>query len=113
MVAPTVYLIALLALIVWRFVFAALQRRPLVQEMAARQQREIKLLSRVGVAVIAGGRFENDLQGMDPFAGNDRATTYLRRIVDLTGATQTGGTFVLGGQRDSMCAIDMSDGCET
>ena len=95
MVAPTVYLTAFLALIVWRFVFAALQRRQLGQEMAARQQREIKLLCRVGVAVIAEGRFENGLQGVDPFAGKDGATTYLRRIVALTGATQTGGTFVL------------------
>jgi hypothetical protein len=94
MVAPTVYLI-FLAPIVWRFAFAALQRRQVGQEMAARQQREIKRLCRFGVAVIAEGRFENCLHSVGPFTGKDRATTYLRRIVALTGATQTGGTFVL------------------
>ena len=96
MVAASIaYLIVLLAFIVWRFVFDAEHRRQLVEEMAARQQREIKHLGGVGVVVIDGGRFDNCSQGVDPFEGKDCATTYLRRIVALTGASQNGGTFVL------------------
>ena len=92
MVSVTLSLTLFLALIVWRFVFSDLQRRPLVREMAALQQRENNLLNRVGVAVIGGDRFENGSQGVDPF---DRAKTYLRRIVALTGSTQTGNNYVL------------------
>ena len=96
MVDVIVCLIAfLLALIVWRGVFATRQSRQLVQEMAARQRREFNLLSRGGFVAIAGGRVDNGAQCVDPSEGKDRAQTYLRRILALTGAMQTGGTFVL------------------
>ena len=95
MVHVTVCLIAFLALIVWRGVFATLQSRQLVQEMAARQHREFILLGRASPVVIPGGRFDNGAQCVDPFDGKDQAQTYLRRILALTGATQTGGSFVL------------------
>ena len=95
LVHVTVCLIAFLALIVWRGVLATLQSRQLVQEMAARRHRELILLGRAGSAVIAGGRLDNGAQCIDPFDGKDRAQTYLQRILALTGATQTGGTFVL------------------
>ena len=95
MVPVILALIVFLALIVWRFVFADLQRRPLTREMTALQQRENNLLNRVGVGVVAGDRFENGSQGVDPFERKDRAKTYLRRIVALTGSTQTGNDYVL------------------
>ena len=95
MVHVTVCLIAFLALMVWRSVFATLQSRQLLPEMAARQHRGINLVGRAGFMVIAGGRSHNCALCVDPFEGKDRAQTYLRRILALTGATQTGGTFVL------------------
>jgi hypothetical protein len=42
-----------------------------------------------GVAVIADVPRENSADDLDPFDRKDRAKTYLRRIVALTGATQT------------------------
>src|SRR5262249_12467336 len=95
MVYVTVCLIAFLVLIVWRGVFATLQSRQLVQEMAARQHRAFNLLSRGGFVAIAGGRVDNGAQCVDPSEGKDRAQTYLRRILALTGAMQTGGSFGL------------------
>jgi hypothetical protein len=95
MVYVTVCLIAFLVLIVWRGVFATLQTRQLVQEMAGRQHRELNLLGGASFVVIAGGRLDNGAQCEDPFDGKDRAQTYLHRILALTGATQTGRTFVL------------------
>jgi len=96
MVCVTFSLITFLVLIVWRFVFAGLQRGPLTRETAASRQRENNLLDRVGMAVIAGDRFENGSHGADdPFEGEDRAKTYLRRIVTLTGAKQMGNGYLL------------------
>ena len=95
MVSVTLSLLIFLALIVCRFVFADRQRRPLVRETADSQQRENNLLNHFGVAVIAGNRFENGSHGVDPFEGKDRAKTYLRHIVGLTGSRQTGNDYVL------------------
>jgi hypothetical protein len=94
MVSVTLSLIVFLALIVWRLVFADPQRRPLVREMAARQG-ENNLLNRVGMAVIAGDRFEHGSQGVDPFERKNQAKTYLRHIVALTGSAQTCNDYVL------------------
>jgi len=47
-----------------------------------------------GVAVIAGNRFENSPDGVDPLDRKDRAKRYLRRIVALTGATQMDDAYV-------------------
>ncbi len=58
-------LIAFLALMVWRFVFAGLHRKPLVRAVAPQQQRPNDVLEEGlhvsdlgGVAGIAGNRFE-------------------------------------------------------
>ena len=91
MVCVTFSLITFLVLIVWRFVFAGLQRGPLMREMAASQRRENNPLDRGGIAVIAGGSHGVD----DPFERKDRAKTYLRRIVTLTGAKQMGTGYLL------------------
>ena len=48
-----------------------------------------------GVAVIAGNRFENSSDGLDPLDRKDHAKSYLRRIVALIGATQMGNRYVL------------------
>ncbi len=94
--------IAFLALIVWRFVFAGLPRRSLIGPIAPPQQRNNSLLeeglhfSDPGhTALIAGNRFENSSDDLDPLDRKIRAKTYLRRIVDLTGATQMGNAYVL------------------
>lgn len=92
-------MIAVLALIAWRFVFARLQRWPLVRAIAPQQRRRNNLLedglhiSDPGrVAVIAGNRLESSSDGLDQ---KDCAKSYLRRIAALTGATQTGDAYVL------------------
>ena len=95
-------MIALLTLIVWRMVFAGLWRRPFVRENAASQPQNNNflrqgrnILERTGTAVIAGNRFERSSDGGDPLDRRDRAETYLRRIVALTGATQMASSYVL------------------
>jgi hypothetical protein len=95
-------MIALLALNTWRLVFAGLHRRPLVRAIAPQQQRYNNLLQEGlhisdpgSVAVIAGNRFESSAEGLDPIDRRDRAKTYLRRIVALTGATQMDDAYVL------------------
>jgi hypothetical protein len=95
-------MIAFLALIVWRFVFAGLHRRSLARAMAPQQQRHNNLLEEGlhiselgGVVVIAGNRFENSSDDLDRLDRKDRAKTYLRRIVALTGATQMRNGYVL------------------
>ena len=100
--APTnLFLIAFLALIVWRFVFAGLRCSPWVRAIAARQQRRNYLFGGFhisgldGVAINAGNRFEHRPGGLCPLEPKDRAKDYLRRIVALTGATQMGGDYVL------------------
>jgi len=95
MVSLTVSLVAFLALVAWRFVFANLQSRLLVREIGDTQLRGNSLLDRVGLAVIAGDHFENGSQGVDPLEREDRAKAYLRHIVALTGATQMGNNYVL------------------
>jgi hypothetical protein len=93
---------AFLALVVWRFVFAAAHRRPLAGVIAPRQQRHNNLLAEGlhilglgGAAVIADGRLENSADDVDRLDPKDRAKRYLRRIATLTGATQMDDTYVL------------------
>src|SRR5467141_4104883 len=95
-------MVAFLALIVWKMVFAGLRRRPLVRPIAPQLQRHNNLLEEGlhisdpgGVAVIAGNLFDNSSDGQDPLDPKDRAKAYLRRIVALTGATQMGDDYVL------------------
>ncbi len=102
MAPVNLFLIAFLALIVWRFVFAGLRCRPWVGAIAAQQQRRnylfeggLPYLRPEGVAINAGNRFENRAGGLGPLDPKDRAKAYLRRIVALTGATQMGDDYVL------------------
>ena len=95
-------MIAFLALIVWRFVFAGLRRRPFVRAIAPQQQRHNNLFEEVlhiadpgSVAVIAGNRFENSSDVLYALGRKDRAKAYLRRIVALTGAARMDGAYVL------------------
>jgi hypothetical protein len=101
--APAILsMIAFLALMVWRFVFAGPHRWSLVRAIAPGQHRRNSVLEEGlhisdsgGVAVIADNRFENSLDGLDPLDRKDRAKRYLRRIVALTGATKMGNAYVL------------------
>ncbi len=96
-------MIAFPALVVWRFAFGGLRCRLLVRAIAPQRQRHNNVLLEEGlhisdpggVAVIADNRFENSSDGLDPLDRKDRAKTYLRRIVALTGATQMGNRYVL------------------
>jgi len=95
-------IIAFLALIVWRIVFTGLRRRPFVRENAAPQPQNnnflrqgLNILERITTAEIAADRLERSSDGADPLERKDRAETYLRRIVTLTGATQMGNDYVL------------------
>ena len=99
MVSTTLSLIAFLA---WRFVFTGLRRRPLAREIAAPQQQRTNILEQglhildlAGVPVIPDNRFESGSDGVHPITLKDRAKTYLRRIVALTGATQIGNGYLL------------------
>ena len=77
MVFVTVSLVAFLALIAWRFVFARLPGRPIEREIGDTRLRGNSLLDRVALAVIAGDGFEHGAQGVDLFEQEDRAKAYL------------------------------------
>ncbi len=101
--APAILsMIAFLALIVWRLVFAGRHDSPFVRAIAPHQQRHNNLFEEVfhiadpgSVAVIAGNRFEDSSDVLYPLGRKDRANAYLLRVVALTGATQMGGDYVL------------------
>lgn len=99
MVPATVSLIVFLVLIIWRLVFTGLQRRQLTRGIATRNQAHhsfsnqyLHQIEPVGAAVIPDNRFENTSNAIKR---EDRAKTYLRRIVALTGAKQMGNSYVL------------------
>jgi hypothetical protein len=92
--------IAFLALLVWRFVFAGSHRKPLVRAIA--RQRHSTLLEEGlhiselgGVAVVADGPLESSADDLNRLDRKDRAKRYLRRIAALTGATQVDDVYVL------------------
>ena len=94
--------IALLALIEWRFVFAGLRCRPWVRAVAPQQQRHNNLSEEglhisdpEGGAAIARNRFANSSGDLDPLDRKVRAKTYLRRIAALTGATQMDDAYIV------------------
>src|SRR5690348_1586114 len=101
--APAILsVIAFLALVAWRFVFAGPHRRPLVRAIAPRQQRHSNLLAEGlhipelgGVAVTADGPFETSADELGGLNRKDRAKRYLRRIAALTGARQQDDAYVL------------------
>src|SRR5258708_23267172 len=96
--APAILsVIAFLALVVWRFVFAGPHRWPLVRAIAPRQHRRNSILEEGlhisdpgDLAVIAGNRFENSSDSIDPIDRTDCARGYLRRVGALTAATHMG-----------------------
>jgi hypothetical protein len=90
-----VALIVFLTLIVWRVLFAGLQRSRLTRETGVPQQANNSFWDLEAVAAIAGSRFGNNRYDVDLFERKDRAKIYLGRIVALTGATQVGNTYVL------------------
>jgi len=101
--APAILsVIAFLALVVWRFVFAGMHRWPLVRPIAHRQHRRNDILQEGlhisdpgDVAVVAGNVFENSSGSLDPIDRRDPAIVFLRRVVALTGATQMDDGYVL------------------
>ena len=102
MTPANLFTIAFLVLIVWRFVFAGLHRRPRVRALASPQKQlnsalgpDREILERVGAEVIADNRFETSPNEIETSGRKDRAEAYLRRIVALTGATQVGNAYVL------------------
>src|SRR5215831_8320068 len=95
-------LIAFLTLVVWRFVFTGLYRRPLVRAIAPRQQRHSNLLAEGlhilelrGAAVIADRPLENSADEQAHLDRKDPAKRYLQRIAALTGATRMDDAYVL------------------
>jgi hypothetical protein len=100
MVSTTLSLIAFFAVIAWGFVFTGLRHRPLAREFAAPQQQHTNVLEQglhildlARVAVIPDYRFEDGSDGVHLITPKDRAKTYLRRIVALTGGTQMGNGY--------------------
>src|SRR5258708_34292441 len=99
--APAILsVIAFLALVVWRFVFADPHHWPLVRAIAPRQHRRNSILEEGlhisdpgDVAVIAGNRFENSSDSPDP---NDRSgctKAYRRPGRAFTGPAQMGDRY--------------------
>lgn len=95
-------LIAFFALVAWSFVFTGLRRRSLAREIAAPEEqhknaleRGLHILDLAGTAVIPDNPFENTSDDVRGFNRKDRAKTYLRRIVALTGATRMGNHYLL------------------
>jgi hypothetical protein len=101
--APAILsVIAFLALVVWRFVFAGAHRRPLVRAIARQRQRHsslsaegLRISELGGAAVIADNQFVNNSDGLHRLDRKDRAKRYLQRIAALTGATQVNDAYVL------------------
>jgi hypothetical protein len=95
----SLFAMALLALILWIFVFTALRHRPLARPISARQRRHDNLLEHgpciLDLGVIAANFFENSSRGVDQPNREDRAKHYLRRIVALTCARQMDDAYVL------------------
>jgi hypothetical protein len=100
--APAIlFVIVFLTIIVWRLVFTSLHR-PLVRETAEPEQQHnnlleqgLHILRRAGLEVVACNHFENGSDGGNCNVGEERAETYLHRIVALTGATQRGSSYIL------------------
>jgi hypothetical protein len=101
MVRVALSLIPFLAVTLRTFVFTGMGRAGLVGEIDAPRQRQngpleqgLYILDPVDLTLVAGA-LENRADGADPVDRKYRAQRYLRRIVALTGATQTGGSYAL------------------
>jgi hypothetical protein len=94
-------LIPFLTQTLWRFVFTGMGPGWLVGEIEAPRRRQngileqgLIILDPAGLTLVAG-EMENRVGGADPVDRKDRAQSYLRRIVALTGATQMGNGYAL------------------
>src|SRR5712692_1387404 len=94
--------IMLLALMLWRSVFAVLHRRPLRREIAAPHrhydnalEQRFLILERACAGVIAENGFDAIPDGVCLFEGRNRAKTYLRRVATLTSAAQMDNRYLL------------------
>jgi hypothetical protein len=103
MAPTTLSLLAFLVLSVWRLLFSGLRTERLVRDIDALKQRHdgflklrLHIFDRADLRVLAG-YLENGSDGLDPMArpSRDRAQSYLRRTMALTGATQTDNDYVL------------------
>ena len=82
--------------------FAALKRKPCARRIAAQRRQHNNLLEqrlnrseRAGAGEVADNHCENSSDSVESIDRKDRAKTYLRRIVALTGARQKGTCYVL------------------
>jgi hypothetical protein len=91
--------IALLALAVWRFVFAGLQRRAWFGGIAAARDNTLDqrppILEQLCVGVIAENGWNPGSDRINPIEAESRAETYLSHIVALVGAAKKGNSYVL------------------
>jgi len=102
MAPESVSLIAFLVLIIWGLVLPGLLRRSSARETAKRNwphnnflERHFHSTDRLGAVLTQVNRSEDAPNGAPASKREDRAKSYLRRIVALTGATQTGNKYVL------------------
>ena len=102
MSSVTLAVILFLALMVWRSVFTVLHRRPLLREISAPHphydnalQRRFRLLERACAGVIAENGFDTGSDAVCLSDGRSRGKTHLRRIVALTGGTQTDEGYIV------------------
>ena len=95
MALATPFVIEFLTLIMWRFVFANLRRRPSTRTNATPQQGHsnifgqiLRALGQFCAGVIAENGFDTSSDRICPIDARNRAETYLYRIIALTGVTQ-------------------------
>ena len=95
-------MIGFFVLVAWRLVLPALRWRHLPgvgatpwerRGNAQRYGHPVRAL--VDLSANEGNRFDNGSDGAGSVSRKDRAEAYLRRVVALTGATQTAGVYVL------------------
>lgn len=98
MALATPFVIAFLTLIMWRFVFANLRRRPSTRTNAAPQQQHSNIFGQIlrvlGQFCVENG-FDTGSDRIFPVDARNRADTYLHRIIALTGVTQMSDVYVL------------------
>lgn len=102
MLNVTLVLVIILALMLWRSVFAVLQRRNVRRETAGPHphydntlQRRFRILERACAGVIAENGFDGESDEVSLSDGSNRAKTYLRRVLSLTGARRMGNRYIL------------------
>jgi len=97
-----VSVIAVFVLIAWRLMLLFLRRRHFARAVAAPWERRNNVLERgmhalrrADLAVNADNGLENGSDGSNSVGPKDRAETYLRRVVALTGAKESGRAYIL------------------